>query len=316
MLSRLGKLDGRPPARPAPGSLARPHLGSRIRSPRMRGLHVHRAGDQRSGATAEFEASASATIGAATELVARTVTFSMRTTVAALGSAAFLVLAPGTVAGLVPFLMTGWVTHHPPVVVFALGALLLAAGAVVLLHAFARFVIEGVGTPSPVAPTERLVVGGLYRHVRNPTYLAVTATIVGPALLLGQFGLLAYAALFLATTMAFVTLCEEPSLRRQFARNTMRTAPPFRAGGHVYTPGVGGHQAPAAPANRTCEQRCDPVGRRAPAWARGLRHLLRPTRASSGAADAPCNARQWRPQARRRGSASPAAPDARVAMPG
>lgn len=60
-----------------------------------------------------------------------------------------------------------------------------------LLHAFARFVMEGVGTPAPVAPTERLVVGGLYRHVRNPMYLAVTATIVGQALLLGQLGLLA-----------------------------------------------------------------------------------------------------------------------------
>jgi protein-S-isoprenylcysteine O-methyltransferase Ste14 len=100
--------------------------------------------------------------------------------------------------------------------VFTLGALLLAAGGAVLLHAFARFVTEGLGTPAPAAPPERLVVGGLYRHVRNPMYLAVTATIVGQALLLGQYWLLAYAALFLATTMAFVTLYEEPTLRRQF----------------------------------------------------------------------------------------------------
>jgi protein-S-isoprenylcysteine O-methyltransferase Ste14 len=140
----------------------------------------------------------------------------MRRTVAGLGSAVFLALAPGTMGGLVPFLLTGWATHHPPIVVAALGAVLLAAGPAVLLDAFARFVMEGVGTPAPVAPTERLVVGGLYRHVRNPMYLAVTATIVGQALLLGQYWLLAYAALFLATTMAFVTLYEEPTLRRQF----------------------------------------------------------------------------------------------------
>jgi protein-S-isoprenylcysteine O-methyltransferase Ste14 len=140
----------------------------------------------------------------------------MRRTAAALGSSAFLVLAPGTMGGLVPFLLTGWVTHDPPMVVFTLGALLLAGGAAVLLHAFARFVMEGAGTPAPVAPTERLVVGGLYRHVRNPMYLAVTATIVGQALLLGQYWLFVYAALFLATTMAFVTLYEEPTLRQQF----------------------------------------------------------------------------------------------------
>jgi protein-S-isoprenylcysteine O-methyltransferase Ste14 len=137
----------------------------------------------------------------------------MRRTAAALGSAAFLVLGPGTVAGLVPFLMTGWVTTIRPLSCLRSARCSSALGP---WCSCARFVIEGVGTPAPVAPTERLVVGGLYRHVRNPMYLAVTATMVGQALLLGQFGLLAYAALFLATTMAFVTLYEEPTLRRQF----------------------------------------------------------------------------------------------------
>jgi len=96
------------------------------------------------------------------------------------------------------------------------GALLLAAGALVLISAFVRFVVEGVGTPAPVAPTERLVVGGLYRYVRNPMYVAVAATIVGQALLLGQLVLLAYAALFLAVTASFVRLYEEPTLRRRY----------------------------------------------------------------------------------------------------
>ena len=57
----------------------------------------------------------------------------------------------------------------------------MVAGTVVLVYAFARFAVEGIGTPAPVAPTEQLVVGGLYRHVRNPMYLAVAAAIVGQA---------------------------------------------------------------------------------------------------------------------------------------
>src|SRR6478609_11766776 len=136
----------------------------------------------------------------------------VRRPTAAAGSALFFAAAPGVVAGVVPWWLTRWqvrgpLAHWAPVRVA--GLIILILGAIVLVQAFARFVTEGRGTPAPVAPTERLVVGGLYRHVRNPMYLAVTATIVGQALLLGQFALLAYAALFLATTMAFVTVYEE-----------------------------------------------------------------------------------------------------------
>jgi protein-S-isoprenylcysteine O-methyltransferase Ste14 len=135
---------------------------------------------------------------------------------AAVGSALFLVLAPGVVAGLIPWWLTGYEAESwwPPV--RAAGAVLAAAGAAVLLDAFARFVVEGVGTPAPVAPTERLVVGGLYRYVRNPMYLAVTATIAGQALLLGRPVLLVEAVLFVAATAAFVRWYEEPALRRRF----------------------------------------------------------------------------------------------------
>jgi protein-S-isoprenylcysteine O-methyltransferase Ste14 len=98
----------------------------------------------------------------------------------------------------------------------AAGAILVTTGVVVLLSAFARFVTEGVGTPAPIAPTERLVVGGLYRYVRNPMYLAVASTIVGQALLLGRPILLLYAATFAVTVVAFVRGYEEPTLRDRY----------------------------------------------------------------------------------------------------
>jgi protein-S-isoprenylcysteine O-methyltransferase Ste14 len=137
---------------------------------------------------------------------------------AAAGTFAFLLVAPGVVAGVVPWLLTGWTVNEdyawPPLQV--LGALLIGAGAAVIVHAFARFVLEGIGTPAPVAPPERLVVGGLYRYVRNPMYVAVAATIIGQALLLGRPGLLAYAALFMAAVAAFVRFYEEPTLAERF----------------------------------------------------------------------------------------------------
>jgi protein-S-isoprenylcysteine O-methyltransferase Ste14 len=138
---------------------------------------------------------------------------------AAVGSLVFLVVAPGVVAGLIPWWITRWrveepLQHWAPLRV--VGLILLVAGAVVLLDAFRRFVVEGVGTPAPLAPTKRLVVGGLYRYVRNPMYVAVAATIVGQALLLGQPILLLYAVGFAVAVVAFVHLYEEPTLRRQF----------------------------------------------------------------------------------------------------
>jgi protein-S-isoprenylcysteine O-methyltransferase Ste14 len=136
---------------------------------------------------------------------------------AAVGSLPFLAVAPGVVAGLLPWWLTGWDSAGAvPVAVSAAGWVLLAAGVAVLLHAFARFVVEGLGTPAPIAPTERLVVGGLFRYVRNPMYLAVAATIVGQAMILGRPGLLLYAVAFGVIVFAFVRFYEEPALTRQF----------------------------------------------------------------------------------------------------
>jgi protein-S-isoprenylcysteine O-methyltransferase Ste14 len=143
----------------------------------------------------------------------------MRTSSAAAGSTLFFVSAPGVVAGVVPWWLTRWQVESPLPgwgLVRALGMALLAGGAAVLVHAFVRFVVEGAGTPAPVAPTEHLVVGGLYRYVRNPMYLAVVAAIVGQALLLGQLRLLVYAGAVAAAVAAFVRGYEEPTLARRY----------------------------------------------------------------------------------------------------
>jgi protein-S-isoprenylcysteine O-methyltransferase Ste14 len=136
---------------------------------------------------------------------------------AAVGTAVFLVVAPGVVTGVVPWLITGWRQGGAvPAALVVAGAVITGTGCVVLLHAFARFALEGIGTPAPPAPTERLVVGGLYRYVRNPMYLALQAVIIGQALLLDQPVLLGYAAVVAAATVAFTRFYEEPVLARRY----------------------------------------------------------------------------------------------------
>ena len=141
----------------------------------------------------------------------------MKRTSAALGSFGFLLVTPGTVCGLVPLLITGWRRPADPLAwVDAVGWVLLLAGAAVLLHAFVAFAWYGRGTPAPPAPTERLVVEGAYRHVRNPMYVAVLAVVLGQVLLFASWGLFAYLILIGITMASFVHTYEEPTLREAY----------------------------------------------------------------------------------------------------
>lgn len=140
----------------------------------------------------------------------------MRRTSAAAGSSVFLAVAPGVVAGLVPWALTGWEGGGSWLPLRVVGAALALAGAAWVVAAFVRFAVDGLGTPAPVAPPARLVVSGPYRHVRNPMYVAVVAAVVGQALLFGSVALLLYAAALAAAFAAFVRGYEEPRLRRRF----------------------------------------------------------------------------------------------------
>lgn len=89
-------------------------------------------------------------------------------------------------------------------------------GVIGLLDSFARFALQGVGTPAPVLPTNHLVVTGMYRYVRNPMYVAVVSTILGEGLLLGNVPLLAYGGVVWLLFHVFVLRYEEPKLRASF----------------------------------------------------------------------------------------------------
>jgi protein-S-isoprenylcysteine O-methyltransferase Ste14 len=130
----------------------------------------------------------------------------------------FTVCVPGTVAGLVPWLLRGGAAAPAaPAGPFWLGAALLVLGAAVYLHtAFWGFALRGRGTPAPVAPTERLVVTGLHAHVRNPMYLGVLLMVAGQASMFWSRTLLVYAAALALAFHLFVLFYEEPTLHRQF----------------------------------------------------------------------------------------------------
>jgi protein-S-isoprenylcysteine O-methyltransferase Ste14 len=135
------------------------------------------------------------------------------------GSIVFFAIAPGTIAGVIPYALTGWTPGAASSVVPAVpaaGIVLCAAGLALILDCFARFALQGRGTPAPIAPTEHLVISGAYRYVRNPMYVAVLSIVAGQALFFGSTRLIVYAAILWLAFHLFVRLYEEPTLRARY----------------------------------------------------------------------------------------------------
>lgn len=147
------------------------------------------------------------------------------------GTLAFLVVAPGVVAGLVPWLITGWrepAAWGPPVLIWVVALLLVLPGVWLLLDAFVRFA-RASGTPAPVAPTSRLVIVGPYRFVRNPMYIAVVAIILGQAVLFGSGWVVLWGAAVAVAVALFVYGYEQPTLVRQYGDEYTRYCANVRA---------------------------------------------------------------------------------------
>jgi len=92
---------------------------------------------------------------------------------------------------------------------------LIFLGLVPLLVSIRRFIYVGRGTLMPNVPTERLVVSGLYRHVRNPMYVGDLVALAGETILFQSRALAIYTAAVGLGFHLFVALYEEPTLARR-----------------------------------------------------------------------------------------------------
>jgi protein-S-isoprenylcysteine O-methyltransferase Ste14 len=134
----------------------------------------------------------------------------------ALKSLLFLFVAPGMVAGYIPLTLlrsgpqieTGFLAY--------LAFPLWLVGGVILLWSFWNFLIQGRGTPAPIDPPKELVATGFYRYVRNPMYVGVLLMLIGHFLWFEFTWLIVYAAIAFLIVHLFVTLYEEPTLRKKF----------------------------------------------------------------------------------------------------
>jgi protein-S-isoprenylcysteine O-methyltransferase Ste14 len=139
----------------------------------------------------------------------------------ALKSILSTILLPGVSTVFIPYLILvkSGAVEWPAVSILNILAFIAGLlGTVVLLQCICSFAVHGKGTLAPIDPPKQLVVCGIYRHTRNPMYLAVMAMLLSEAVLFRSMVILVYALAGLVILHVFVVEVEEPKLRRLFGQ--------------------------------------------------------------------------------------------------
>jgi protein-S-isoprenylcysteine O-methyltransferase Ste14 len=139
----------------------------------------------------------------------------------ALKTLIFTILVPGTVTGIVPWLLLqrSGEAVMPPLSAWLIGLLPLLIGVVLYFWCAGAFTFIGRGTPAPIDAPVFLVRSGPYRWVRNPMYLAGFSILIGEAILFHSLLLVGYILLIGIVTHLFVVFYEEPRLADQFGES-------------------------------------------------------------------------------------------------
>ena len=132
----------------------------------------------------------------------------------------FTIIQPGVVAGLIPFLIAREefrnLFSQPFEYYQWIAIVIILAGVSIFLHCVYLFAKFGKGTLSPIDPTKRLVIRGMYKYSRNPMYLAMLMILLGETILLRSFNLAVYMFIIAIAFYLFVVFHEEPGLQSEY----------------------------------------------------------------------------------------------------
>jgi protein-S-isoprenylcysteine O-methyltransferase Ste14 len=140
-----------------------------------------------------------------------------------------ILLLPGVVTVLIPAVIlwqTGTDTlelwQSAPaarVVLVILGGVLFSLGLIVLVATIRLFATVGHGTLAPWNPPQKLVVRGVYCHVRNPMISGLFFVLLGESLMAASLPLLGLFAFVVIINALYIPLSEEPGLARRFGND-------------------------------------------------------------------------------------------------
>jgi len=127
----------------------------------------------------------------------------------------FSFILPVTVLIIVPWSIEDDITS---ISLFALliGILIMCLGIYLMTVTISSFIRIGKGTLAPWSPTKKLVITGLYSHVRNPMILGVLITLIGESVAITSVKIFNWSVIFFIINNIYFTLYEEPNLERRF----------------------------------------------------------------------------------------------------
>ena len=105
------------------------------------------------------------------------------------------------------------------VVLPVIGGICICLGLLLMVATIRLFVTVGKGTLAPWEPTQRLVVQGVYRHVRNPMISGVILVLLGESVLTASLPLFCWFLVVVVVNAAYIPLSEEPGLVKRFGED-------------------------------------------------------------------------------------------------
>ncbi len=136
-----------------------------------------------------------------------------------------IILFPGTVAVYIPYRLLTPVTVSRPdswSLPQIAAMLFLAIGVAILLKSIWSFARVGRGTLAPFDETNRLIVVGLYRYVRNPMYVGVMTILLAESWFFWSSRLLIYSSVCFVVANILVIGYEENRLRQKHGHEFRR----------------------------------------------------------------------------------------------
>lgn len=127
-----------------------------------------------------------------------------------------ILILPFTVTIVVPAVLLRNGLSASSIPAQAIGSGLVLVGLGLVGYTIASFASRGRGTLAPWDPPRRLVITGVYRHVRNPMISGVILILAGESLAFSSAALGTWTAVVLIVNAVYIPVVEEPGLARRF----------------------------------------------------------------------------------------------------